>query len=184
MQIHSLPCNEYNYMVRMCYLWSTHTHTHPLPHTCGTLFSIPMTCHSKSTLMGKKDSQLFHGATVKMFISSSSHNKKKVKSLHHLIASEIPVDAAVHQYDHPFSQPNPHHLIDINSAAAHQAPPCILNLSFSAQLLFLSTRRCTTCFQAKSMSASSLPRAVRIQYAAPVPHCSVLHTSKTYPTCK
>lgn len=183
MQIHSLPCNEYNYMVRMCYLWSTHTHTPSPTHMWNTIF------HSYDLSLkinpdGKKDSQLFHGAIVKMFISSSSHNKKKIKSLHHLIASEIPVDAAVHQYDHPFSQPNPHHLIDINSAAAHQAPPCILNLSFSPQLLFLSTRRCTTCFQAKSMSASSLPRAVRIQYAAPVPHCSVLHTSKTYPTCK
>lgn len=37
MQIHSLPCNEYNYMVRMCYLWGTLTHTR-MQH--NTYFSI------------------------------------------------------------------------------------------------------------------------------------------------
>lgn len=46
MQIHSLPCNEYNYMVRMCYLWAN-TYTHPLLH----MFFQPYDLSLKISLM-------------------------------------------------------------------------------------------------------------------------------------
>lgn len=42
MQIHSLPCNEYNYMVRMCYLWGERTHPHRLARMFFRPYDLPL----------------------------------------------------------------------------------------------------------------------------------------------
>jgi len=112
-----------------CVTCGGNTYTHPLKHT----FFHPYDLSLKISPDGK-DSRLCHASlcptsSEKSSSFSSQNERNKIKkqtptvTQHHLIASQIPVDAAVHQYHRQFSQPNPHHLIDINSAAAHQATP-------------------------------------------------------------
>lgn len=88
---------------------------------------------------------------------------------------------SINMTTHALSPP-PHPFIDIYSAATHQVPPSILDLYFLHQLLFLSTWRPSACFQAKPVSVSCLPCAIRIPYTSPIPHCCVSHTSKAHPS--
>lgn len=78
--------------------------------------SIPMTCHSKSAPMEKTPSfsmpprlrhPLNNGPPLSTLRKQGEKTDSNIKPASFLIATWIPVDTAVHQYDHPYSQPNP-----------------------------------------------------------------------------